>query len=197
MACTGQHERWKKDQNGNFARNARTVWTITTQARPDAHFATFPDELPRRCIKAGTSERGCCPVCGAPWERVVECSGGTIGKSWHPHENDAEKGMSQYVYGVQTGGLGHYAAKSGNPYKRVSTGWQPTCTCGREDTLPCVVLDPFMGSGTVAEIARELNRSSIGIELSPAYIKIIRNRLQAHSQLDTGVVRYNFEKVPE
>ena len=36
--------------------NSRNVWTINTQGRPDAHFATFPDELPRRCILAGTKE---------------------------------------------------------------------------------------------------------------------------------------------
>ena len=50
--------------------NARNVWTIPTQGRPDAHFATFPDELPRRCILAGTSERGVCADCGAPWVSV-------------------------------------------------------------------------------------------------------------------------------
>ena len=37
-----------------------------------AHFATFPPALVDRCIKAGTSERGCCPHCGKPWERVTE-----------------------------------------------------------------------------------------------------------------------------
>ena len=37
-------------------RNARNVWQIPTQGRPEAHFATFPDELPRRCILAGTKE---------------------------------------------------------------------------------------------------------------------------------------------
>src|SRR5258708_36651491 len=52
-------------------RNARSVWTIATQPYPDAHFATFPEELPRRCILAGTSARGCCPECGAPWVREV------------------------------------------------------------------------------------------------------------------------------
>ena len=40
--------------------NARNVWDIPTQGRPEAHFATFPDELPRRCILAGTSEHGVC-----------------------------------------------------------------------------------------------------------------------------------------
>ena len=38
----------------------------------DAHYAAYPSALPERCIKAGTSEWGCCPSCGAPWARVVE-----------------------------------------------------------------------------------------------------------------------------
>lgn len=41
---------------GSDTRNARTVWEIATQPRKDAHFATFPDELPRRCIMAGSRE---------------------------------------------------------------------------------------------------------------------------------------------
>ena len=39
-------------------RNRRTVWTITTKPYPDAHFATFPPELPRLCIKAGSKKGG-------------------------------------------------------------------------------------------------------------------------------------------
>ena len=60
---------WKYSPNG---RNARNVWQIPTQGRPEAHFATFPDELPRRCILAGTSEHGVCADCGAPWARQTE-----------------------------------------------------------------------------------------------------------------------------
>ena len=36
-------------------RNARTVWEITTKPYPEAHFATFPEELARRCILAGSA----------------------------------------------------------------------------------------------------------------------------------------------
>ena len=36
------------------SRNRRTVWTINTQPFKGAHFATFPVELPRLCILAGT-----------------------------------------------------------------------------------------------------------------------------------------------
>lgn len=35
-------------------RNCRSVWTISTQPYPEAHYATFPEEIPEICIKAGT-----------------------------------------------------------------------------------------------------------------------------------------------
>lgn len=41
-----------------------------------------------------------------------------------------------------------------------------------------IVLDPFIGSGTTAVVAKKLNRNFIGIELSPEYLKIARKRLQ-------------------
>lgn len=34
-------------------RNARSVWPIATQPYPEAHFATFPEAIPERCISAG------------------------------------------------------------------------------------------------------------------------------------------------
>jgi hypothetical protein len=40
------------------SRNKRSVWTIATAPFPEAHFATFPPELPEICIKAG------CPAGG-------------------------------------------------------------------------------------------------------------------------------------
>jgi len=35
-------------------RNRRSVWTITTKPYKEAHFATFPPEIPEICIKAGS-----------------------------------------------------------------------------------------------------------------------------------------------
>lgn len=35
-------------------RNKRTVWTIATQPYREAHFATFPEEIPNLCILAGS-----------------------------------------------------------------------------------------------------------------------------------------------
>ena len=39
------------------------------------------------------------------------------------------------------------------------------------------VLDPFIGAGTTAVVARKLNRSYIGYELNPEYVKMANDRL--------------------
>ncbi|MCD6108906.1 MAG: hypothetical protein J7J89_05515, partial [Thermoplasmata archaeon] len=55
-------------------------------------------------------------------------------------------------------------------------GWTDCgCNAGWE---PGVVLDPFMGSGTVAVVAERLGRRWIGIELNPDYCEIAKKRLE-------------------
>jgi DNA modification methylase len=49
-----------------------------------------------------------------------------------------------------------------------------------------VVLDPFMGSGTTAIIARKNNRHFIGCELNSEYVKMARRRLDEVSPLFGG-----------
>jgi DNA modification methylase len=51
-------EKHRQKTIDNPFRNLRSVWTITTKPFKEAHFATFPPEIPERCIKAG------CPVGG-------------------------------------------------------------------------------------------------------------------------------------
>ena len=84
-------------QNPNGS-NARTVWEIATQPYPEAHFATFPEELARRCILAGS----------APGDTV---------------------------------------------------------------------LDPFGGSGTVAQVATGNGRASVYIDLNPEYVELAAQRI--------------------
>lgn len=86
------------------ARNLRSVWQIATQPFPEAHFATYPEALVERCIKAGS----------------------------------------------------------------------------RDGDL---VLDPFIGSGTTAAVARRHGRRSIGIDLSADYLSIAAKRTQQLSLL--------------
>ena len=92
------HEFCQRNEHGDFVRNKRSVWTVSTQCERENHFACFPQKLITDCIKAGCPENG-------------------------------------------------------------------------------IVLDPFMGSGTTAVVARKLNRNYIGIELNPDYIEIANRKL--------------------
>jgi len=46
-----------------------------------------------------------------------------------------------------------------------------------------VVLDPFMGAGTVGLVAQRLGRSAIGIELNPTYAEIAERRIREDAPL--------------
>ena len=57
----GFNDRWdamEKAEQCSGMRNLRSVWTIATKPFKEAHFATFPPEIPELCIKAG------CPIGG-------------------------------------------------------------------------------------------------------------------------------------
>jgi DNA modification methylase len=54
-----------------LGRNKRTTWVIPTQPTPEAHFATFPEELVRPMVKAGCP-RYVCKKCGKGREKVYE-----------------------------------------------------------------------------------------------------------------------------
>jgi hypothetical protein len=47
-------------RNLEVGRNKRSVWTVATAPYPEAHFATYPPDLIKPCIMAGTSAKGCC-----------------------------------------------------------------------------------------------------------------------------------------
>jgi hypothetical protein len=48
--------------------------------------------------------------------------------------------------------------------ERITVGWQATCRHTLHEIEPCVVLDPFAGTGTTGMVAARLDRNFIGIE---------------------------------
>jgi DNA modification methylase len=222
-------------------RNKRSIWIVTHTGYKGAHFAVFPPALILPCIKAGTSEKGCCTECGAPWKRVVE----RTRTATRPGENSKiTDGDGTRLNGEVTGNR--------DPERHVTSlrhlGWYPSCKCyglpsipsaphrgvdwndvtntdgagiavagnrhakgqlttrginaserhlpdaardaaydewvrqARElcrqaeeehgDSVePCVVLDPFIGSGTTAVVCVGLGRYSMGIDLSEEYLR--------------------------
>jgi DNA modification methylase len=179
---TGKSTLGVEAANGKGGRNLRSVWTIATRPYPGAHFAVFPPELPERCIKAGSSERGVCPECGAPWERVVEVSGETLRELGN--RTGGQHGYAE-AFGDTPQGLHHKGGHGDNSHRvRQSTGWLEPCGHLVANPVPAVILDPFAGSGTVGMVANRLSRKAILIDLNAEYLKQIMKR---NAQTPLGV----------
>ena len=57
-----------------------------------------------------------------------------------------------------------------------------------------LVLDPFMGSGTTAAVAKKLGRSFIGFEREQEYVRIANERLKKVNPITESLLQYNVEK---
>lgn len=140
-------------QMSGAGRNQRDVWLLGPEPYPEAHFAVFPTEIPRRAIKAGTSERGCCPACGAPWRRELEKHGQQPGR-----ERNRGGRTDGYTLPAQW--------KNGNnPTITTTTGWEPTCTCGapgdwRPDDLE-IIASPTGGDGESDDPTMQTGRAGM------------------------------------
>lgn len=51
-----------------------------------------------------------------------------------------------------------------------------------------IILDPFMGSGTTAEVALATGRFALGFELESRYIEIARHRIDAYADWEKGLL---------
>jgi DNA modification methylase len=142
-------------------------WIARRNGRPFITGNTYPEALVSPCIKAGTSEHGCCWECGAPWRRLVD-----VETRANISDNNGKHDGS--TYRTVSGGVWN------DTRTRVYRGWEPTCACGCfYDPVPCTVLDPFGGSGTTALVAAKHGRNAIHIDQSKEYLEIARRRLKA------------------
>jgi site-specific DNA-methyltransferase (adenine-specific) len=141
-----------------LGKNPGDVWRIPTASFSGAHFATFPGALVERPLLA-TCPLKVCTSCGAPWRAGP-------GKTYILGERKPASTVETYV-------------------RRYPSRWrvlrqpgplEPGCTCNGA-TRPGVVLDPFMGSGTVAQVAEGHGRDWLGIEINPDYVDLAWKRL--------------------
>lgn len=149
------------------SRNLRTVWTIPTEPYPDAHFATYPQELVRRCLLAGCPER-VCRECGKPSERIVDIGYANPG-------NRTTNGPRSLEQRHESPGFAQRLER-----RATTADWTD---CGHDSWRPGVVLDPFLGSGTTALVARNHGRHAVGIELNEEYCRLAARRLAQQSLL--------------
>jgi DNA modification methylase len=132
-------------------KNPGDVWTIPTRGFRGAHFATFPEELVYRPILS-TCPEAVCTRCGRRLRREATIrTGGPV------------QPLPDLRYPATWASF------------RAASSLRP-CSCGAP-TRPGVVLDPFMGSGTVAVAAERLGRDWVGIELNPAYARLAEERI--------------------
>lgn len=156
-----------------------SVMRISSEPLKEKHFAAYPTALAWKCIEASTSSAGCCPQCGACWAPVVE----TERVPTRPG-NDTKVGKRDAA--IESGtrpGRPHDPNIVGNrdPQRHIQRtlvhGYRPTCICNAGDPMPCVVFDPFAGSGTTLQVAVHSGRVGLGCEVNPDYIDIQGRRI--------------------
>jgi len=157
------------------SRNRKDVWKVSFHPYSGAHFATFPPALVETCVKAGTSEHGCCADCGSPYRRVTS------------RQQLKRTRPRDYVKRTGEEGTGNSCANTVAGVSVETLGWEKTCRCeGGGEPIPCLVLDPFSGAATTVLVATRLGRRAVGIELNPAYAEMGRRRVREDNPLFNG-----------
>lgn len=159
-------------------RNARSVWTFSNESFKGAHFATYPTRLVKKCLLLGTSAKGCCSSCNAPWRRIVKKQR-VATRSGEASKVNRASAQSDSPYEAQAGIVVGNRDPQRHVTKTKTVGWEPSCECGLPDTdtVRCIVLDPFAGAGTTPMVARRLDLRAIGFELNPDYAAMARQRI--------------------
>jgi len=172
----GNGEKAHNAMGANIAsKNPGDVFTLSTQPFPEAHFAVFPEKLIEPFIKAGCPAE-VCKHCGFIRERIIERFAFGRGKTNSKYESETTAGS------LATKRQAYRRIGLERPPAPKTIGWTD-CACEDKNKYKSgIVLDPFMGAGTTAVVAKKLGRAYRGIELNPRYIEIACKRVAAISQ---------------
>lgn len=184
-----------------LTRNKRCVWSISIQPFEGEHFAVFPEELVTVPILAGCAKE-VCARCGKPKMPLykvdkIEVNNDATYKSKYENTDcvqgavrdnvvartreeskklafqlfpDDEKSRREFIRLTHNYNTGIFR-------ERKLVGFKPTCKCNA-GFEPGVVLDPFIGSGTTAVVAKKLGLRYVGIELNPNFHKMAEERVR-------------------
>jgi DNA modification methylase len=143
-------------------------WEISTQPYKGSHYATFPEALLEKPIKAMCPLK-VCTTCGEPSRRIVETSyiGANSGPAYVP---------STWPSGIADGQAAHTNKPPDEGARVVATtlGWTD---CGHDTWRNGIILDPFGGSGTTGVVAQGLGRDAILIDIDSRNADLARERV--------------------
>lgn len=154
-------------------RNLSNVWQLAMGQTKEAHYAVYPTELIERPV-AMTCPHSICKFCGHLRTRIVEMveydEGRGTSRIFHKYNQKPTDLTEEEDWKASNR---QDTGRSYTPRKPETKGWSD---CGHDLYETGVVLDPFIGSGTTAEVALKLGRSVIGIDLYPKFKQMTETR---------------------
>ncbi|MCZ6582669.1 MAG: DNA methyltransferase, partial [Thaumarchaeota archaeon] len=152
--------------NHPSGKNPGDVFFINPKPFTEAHFATFPIELPEYILKCACPQQVCskCDMPRYPISKPTEQYSKLLDKSWNDHKSTLQEGHKKDCVSATA------------EYKTIG---YTKCDCN-EKFIPGICLDPFMGAGTTAVAAEQAGLRWCGIELKEEYSKIAKERLEPY-----------------
>ena len=151
-------------------RNPRSVWSLANEPVKEKHFAAYPSKLVKKMVDMATSPHGCCAACGSPYAPIVVSERIPTRPALNPKEWKHD-GLDR-----------SQSSPNRDPQRHIQVtraeGYRATCDCNAGSPAPCVVLDPFAGTGTTARVSYQTGRDYILIEASADYLPIIEKNIQ-------------------
>lgn len=168
------------------SRNGRDVWTIGPEPA-NYDYCLACGRFYRGSERSSIKKYAACDLATRREIRVEVCANCGASDAWVDHYAAFPSEIPRRAILAGTSERGA-CVECGTPWRRVAgQEWAPDCppSCNADtfETRPCVVLDPFSGTGTTALTADRLGRVGVGIELSERYAALSRARIHADAPL--------------